>query len=254
MSQHPRSHHHHHSPHGRAVRSGFSFLAGSSSGLHLSPPPHSRAFRGINCRSASHSGAGILPPPLSAFPPSSPPSISTTTTSSSTSPSSSASSPRAYRVTDLPSPRSEPPPRRHHRPSRRSSPIPITTKRTTSLPSPSILAAGDAFLLLEDGIGNTSSYNSGSCHTELWAGPAYSNSPPPSSLPIPKFSLRGKRSASLGLPEQMGCEDLRPLPKSAPASPSRESSTGSPPANRFFSHAFATWDLCRILNLNLDED
>lgn len=33
--------------------------------------------------------------------------------------------------------------------------------------------------------------------SELWAGPAYSNSPPPSSLPIPKFSLCSKRLSHL---------------------------------------------------------
>lgn len=58
--------------------------------------------------------------------------------------------------------------------------------------------------------------------SELWAGPAYSNSPPPSSLPMPKFSLRTKRNASLEFPTSTSDIDLRPIAKSAPASPTRE--------------------------------
>ncbi|KAK4376272.1 hypothetical protein RND71_006949 [Anisodus tanguticus] len=58
--------------------------------------------------------------------------------------------------------------------------------------------------------------------SELWAGPAYSNSPPPSSLPIPKFSLRPKRSVSFELPGSASDIDLRAIAKSAPASPTRE--------------------------------
>lgn len=58
-------------------------------------------------------------------------------------------------------------------------------------------------------------------HSELWAGPAFSNSPPPSSLPIPKFSLRQKRSISLELPPVERPDDVvvRLHSKSAPSSP-----------------------------------
>ncbi|KAK8963980.1 hypothetical protein KSP40_PGU016827 [Platanthera guangdongensis] len=79
------------------------------------------------------------------------------------------------------------------------------------------------------------------CCSELWAGPAYSNSPRPSSLPIPKFSLRQKRSVSLDLPG-LELEDtvLPPEAKSAPSSSPRDSSV-SPSEN-----------LRRILNLDLE--
>ncbi|CAF2141365.1 unnamed protein product [Brassica napus] len=49
-------------------------------------------------------------------------------------------------------------------------------------------------------------------YSELWAGPTYSNSPPPTSLPIPKFSLRQKRTVSLSFPPPQAA-------KSAPVSP-----------------------------------
>ncbi|MBA0686207.1 hypothetical protein Goari_013822 [Gossypium aridum] len=55
-------------------------------------------------------------------------------------------------------------------------------------------------------------------YRELWAGPAYSNSPPPSSLPIPKFSLRVKRTVSLDLPAADPFVDVHPTGNSAPAS------------------------------------
>ncbi|KAH0455496.1 hypothetical protein IEQ34_015528 [Dendrobium chrysotoxum] len=76
--------------------------------------------------------------------------------------------------------------------------------------------------------------------SELWAGPTYSISPPPSSLPIPKFSLPQKHSISLDLPISRS--------KSAPASPIGDSRLSSPD---FFSTASATDNLRRILNLDL---
>lgn len=64
--------------------------------------------------------------------------------------------------------------------------------------------------------------NEGKFHfSERWAGPAYSNSPPPSSLPLPKFTLRPKRTVSLDLPTLASEIDMRPIAKSAPASPTR---------------------------------
>ncbi|MBA0859468.1 hypothetical protein Goshw_007164 [Gossypium schwendimanii] len=61
-------------------------------------------------------------------------------------------------------------------------------------------------------------------YRELWAGPAYSNSPPPtpSSLPIPKFSLRVKRTVSLDLPAADSFVDVHPTGNSAPSSPTGE--------------------------------
>lgn len=76
--------------------------------------------------------------------------------------------------------------------------------------------------------------------SELWAGPTYSISPPPSSLPIPKFSRPQKHSISLHLPV------LRS--KSAPSSPIRASRSPSPD---FFTTTSATENLRRILNLDL---
>lgn len=88
--------------------------------------------------------------------------------------------------------------------------------------------------------------------SELWAGPAYSNSPPPSSLPIPKFSLRPKRTVSLDLPTVASEIDLHPISKSAPASPTRERSPS--PCDLFDIADSATKTLRRILNLDITDE
>ncbi|KQK23538.1 formin-like protein 20 [Brachypodium distachyon] len=84
---------------------------------------------------------------------------------------------------------------------------------------------------------------------ELWAGPAYSNSPPPSSLPIPKFSLHQKRSVSLELPPTGPSVHVEVLvhAKSAPSTPTAGSGSD------FFGNdtAIATENLRRILNLEI---
>ncbi|XP_047072030.1 extensin-like [Lolium rigidum] len=86
---------------------------------------------------------------------------------------------------------------------------------------------------------------------ELWAGPAYSNSPPPSSLPIPKFSsLHQKRSVSLELPPADRSDHVELLvhAKSAPSTPTAGSTLG------FFGDddtAIATENLRRILHLDI---
>nr|KYP46078.1 hypothetical protein KK1_032385 [Cajanus cajan] len=85
--------------------------------------------------------------------------------------------------------------------------------------------------------------------SELWAGPTYSNSPPPSSLPIPKFFVKPKRSVSLDLPGSCPEVEMQLHAKSAPSSPRRED---SPYAGDIFDSA--TMDLRRILNLNLDDE
>jgi len=87
---------------------------------------------------------------------------------------------------------------------------------------------------------------------ELWAGPAYSNSPPPSSLPIPKFSLHQKRSVSLELPPADRPEPVEVLvhAKSAPSTPTGGSGFG------FFGDndtAIATENLRRILHLEISD-
>lgn len=91
-------------------------------------------------------------------------------------------------------------------------------------------------------------------YSELWAGPAYSNSPPPSSLPIPTFPLCSKRAVSLDLPEKLASNViLRLVAKSAPASPSRDHSTSF---SRSFIHCddSATKTLRRILNLDIADE
>jgi len=113
---------------------------------------------------------------------------------------------------------SEPP-----KPSKRSNPIAISLKPTTKGPS------------FDEDIEEFS-------YSELWAGPAYSNSPPPSSLPIPKFSLCQKRSVSLDLPLPSSGIELPPVAKSAPPSPTRD------------SFSSATENLRRILHLDITDD
>ncbi|KAI8522926.1 hypothetical protein RHMOL_Rhmol13G0034800 [Rhododendron molle] len=91
-------------------------------------------------------------------------------------------------------------------------------------------------------------------YSELWAGPAYSNSPEPSSLPIPKFSLRPKRSASLNLPSSSASDiSFHPVAKSAPPSPMRDRTT-SFSRDVFNSDDSATKNLRRILNLDIEDE
>ncbi|KAL2323532.1 hypothetical protein Fmac_027911 [Flemingia macrophylla] len=89
---------------------------------------------------------------------------------------------------------------------------------------------------------------------ELWAGPTYSNSPPPSSLPIPKFSVRPKRTVSLNLPGSSPDIEKRPVAKSAPSSPSRGQLDLPFTRDLFVNADSATKTLCRILNLNINDD
>ncbi|WCJ21557.1 hypothetical protein M5689_003700 [Euphorbia peplus] len=89
-----------------------------------------------------------------------------------------------------------------------------------------------------------------SLFSELWAGPAYSNSPPPSSLPIPKFSMRPKRTVSLDLPVSDSDVKVHPIAKSAPASPTREYSPSASTRDLFHGVDSATRMLRRILNLD----
>lgn len=88
--------------------------------------------------------------------------------------------------------------------------------------------------------------------SELWAGPTYSNSPPPSSLPIPKFTMRPKRTVSLDLPGSSPEIELRVMAKSAPSSPNRERLCFT--SDLFDNADSATKTLRRILNLNLEDE
>ncbi|XP_004495188.1 uncharacterized protein [Cicer arietinum] len=88
--------------------------------------------------------------------------------------------------------------------------------------------------------------------SELWAGPTYSNSPPPSSLPIPKFSVRPKRTVSLDLPDSSPEIELRPMAKSAPSSPTRERLCFT--RDLFVNADSATETLRRILNLDINDE
>ncbi|XP_047336930.1 uncharacterized protein LOC124940455 [Impatiens glandulifera] len=96
-------------------------------------------------------------------------------------------------------------------------------------------------------------------YSELWAGPAYSNSPPPSSLPMPKFFTihHPKRTVSLELPLSPSSEiDFDPISekaKSAPSSPTRAYHDSS--VNDLFDVAdTATKTLRRILNLDISDE
>ncbi|RRT65811.1 hypothetical protein B296_00027996 [Ensete ventricosum] len=93
-------------------------------------------------------------------------------------------------------------------------------------------------------------------YSELWAGPAYSNSPPPSSLPIPGFSLRQKRSVSFELPIPKPEVSLRSISKSAPSSPTRESTSSAKNTLPYIATATATAteNLRRILHLDIADD
>lgn len=89
--------------------------------------------------------------------------------------------------------------------------------------------------------------------SERWAGPAYSCSPPPSSLPIPKFSVKPKRTVSLDLPLKDDTDIIMlSNSKSAPASPTREHKPNM--KELFLSADSATKALRRILNLDVADE
>ncbi|KAH1081360.1 hypothetical protein J1N35_021121 [Gossypium stocksii] len=172
----------------------------------------SRNFRGINCRTF-HFGVGLLP---SSFEYSA---ALTDRRPSSLPPSSSSSS----------SPNT---PCLHSKTTRKSSTTLINNNRTTK----------------NGKFSSEEISEEGFPYCELWAGPAYSNSPPPSSLPIPKFSLRVKRTGSLDLPAADPFVDVHPIGNSAPASPTGELHPSV--AELFGCDDSATKTLRRILNLD----
>lgn len=192
--------------------------AAKPTGLARYDSSPSKCFREVSCR-AFQSGAGILPTPRKARDAAE---IVTAPPCSLVTPPPSASS--VSDETGL-------------KPRARSTPIAIKAKPVSD----------ERFFCDDFSSGNLSL-------SELWAGPAYSNSPPPSSLPIPKFSLRPKRTVSLDLPGSApdGMVLHRPIAKSAPASPTRDC---KPSAKAFFHSAdSATETLRRILNLDVTDE
>ncbi|GLT74332.1 hypothetical protein SLA2020_461370 [Shorea laevis] len=185
----------------------------------------SRNFRQINCRTFQ-SSAGILPSPLKQY-----------------------SSPVAKRASSFPTPSPVSSPRTpspsanshsvntvHSKSSVKSLPIPINNNNRNPKKKTFNGFSGEVF-----------------SYSELWAGPAYSNSPPPSSLPMPKFSLREKRTASLELPtSDPVVVTMHAIAKSAPSSPTREHNASA--AEPLVTIDFATRTLRRILNLDSNDD
>ncbi|CAF2125568.1 BnaA03g57290D [Brassica napus] len=84
----------------------------------------------------------------------------------------------------------------------------------------------------------------------LWAGPTYSNSPPPTSVSIPKFSLRQRRTVSLTFPSPDSAVDVLEVAKSAPVSPASSCDDDNP----FHSTVSATMTLRRMLNLETADE
>lgn len=174
----------------------------------------SRDFSGMNCRSFQ-SGAGILPTPLKAC----------TSEPKQGYPSSPKTPPTCLSSISG---------NGKQLATMRSAPIPIKVKFSN-----------------KNGAVNEEFYDRSFSFSELWAGPTYSNSPPPSSLPIPKFSV-AKRTTSLELPRSAPEFEMHPSAKSAPPSPTRDQNFSS----RFFFHSAdsATKTLRRILNLDVDNE
>lgn len=184
--------------------------------------PASRNFREINCRTFQ-SGAGILPTPLKAC------TTPVTKREDCTTPVSKrdySSSPK----TPSPAAKNQSEDGKPSIRTARSSPIPIDIKS----------------------FNNGKSFNDDLSYSERWAGPAYSNSPPPSSLPIPKFSVKPKRSVSLELSGSASNFKIHPIAKSAPTSPTRESYLS--PRDFPFAPDSATKTLRRILNLETADE
>lgn len=208
--------------HGRGSRN---HVMGPARFTSFGSPP-SNGFRDINCRTFQ-SGAGILPTPMRT--------CSTPVTKEAYMPSFSPKTPSPSVNTV------------HTEPKKHAKRV---TSKSTSVPIPINFRQVDS---KKDG-GAFGSFGDDFLYSELWAGPAYSNSPPPSSLPIPKFSVvRPKRTVSLELPSGSASDiDLHPIAKSAPASPTSERSFG--PRDFFHSDDSATKTLRRILNLDLTDE
>lgn len=193
---------------------------------HGSPP--SRGFRGINCRTFQ-SGAGLLPTPVNGC-------ASVTEKSFGNSP----STPVHKKLSPVyANSFSE---ENNSRNLKRT-----TLKKSCSVPIP-INSKVDSST-------KKSVFSDELSYSELWAGPAYSNSPPPSSVPIPKFFVPPKRTVSLDLPSSTVSEiTLHPIARSAPPSPKREQNGSARSLFHSTDYASATKDLCRILNLDMTDE
>ncbi|XAR58558.1 hypothetical protein NMG60_11013999 [Bertholletia excelsa] len=180
----------------------------------VSPP--SRGFRDINCRTFQ-SGSGILPTPLK---------VCTNTVTK-----------RACSSPKTP-----------------SSSVKCQSEDSKRLKKPVKSSAISIPINIEADFNKNGFFSDDFTYSELWAGPAYSNSPPPSSLPMPKFSLRPKRTVSLDLPVLSASDiDFHPIAKSAPPSPTRDHSSSSS-KDLFCSADSATKTLRRILNLDISDE
>ncbi|KAA8550846.1 hypothetical protein F0562_002530 [Nyssa sinensis] len=181
----------------------------------LGSPP-SRDFTEINCRTFQ-AAAGILPTPLNAC-----------------------ATPITKRASSFSSPKTPSPSVNSHSDETKYL---KRTVRSSAIPIP---------LGTHDDSNRERSLTDELSYSERWAGPAYSNSPPPSSLPIPKFSLRPKRTVSLDLPVSAPSIIFHPIAKSAPPSPKREHYPS--PRDLFHTADSATKNLRRILNLDISDE
>ncbi|CAM6105931.1 unnamed protein product [Calypogeia fissa] len=100
---------------------------------------------------------------------------------------------------------------------------------------------------------------------ERWAGPAYTNSPPPSTLPFPTFPLQRVKTSltevsladvALRGPEDMNLENASNAFSSAPTSPTQVVSllfSATVIQSPFVDPSSATKDLRRMLNLDVED-
>lgn len=92
-------------------------------------------------------------------------------------------------------------------------------------------------------------------NSERWAGPAYTNSPPPSTLPLPTFDLQRVKFKDMTFPEVLR-ELSGTVYTSSPASPTHMetlfSSATDMQQSPFVDPLSATKDLRRILNLDIE--
>ncbi|KAK4800631.1 hypothetical protein SAY86_021118 [Trapa natans] len=169
-------------------------------------------FRAIHCQT-SHAADGFIPPPLRVA---STPLVKQTPPSKKTPASPPASDPACMQ------------------PSQKSIPIPIIAKS-----------------ICNEKFSDEGFFDGSLSFSERWAGPTYSNSPSPSSLPIPKFLQLPTSSHSLGFPNVVSHHDFsaHQISKSAPTSPTREFSLPPFSEDLFHSADYASITLRRILNL-----
>lgn len=188
--------------------------------------PSSRVFREINCRTFQSGGVGILPTPVRAWKPVGKPGFGF-----------------SENFVKTPSPDCVKSGFEGKNSSRK---LRSGLKKSSSVPTP--------FNVKVNSDENKFLYCKKLSYSELWAGPAYSNSPPPSSLPMPKFSVPPKRTVSLELPSSELDVQLHQVSRSAPPSPKRDHANSGRNVFHSADYASATKDLRRILNLDMDDE